>query len=207
MVNLIYVMRHAQSTVNLVRQLSNELSGGLTQLGYEQANHAGKWLQDKQISAIFASPFERAQATAQIISDHLNIMFETEDGLREFDCGDLNGRSDEEAGLLFRSVFQGWIAGNPTAQFPGGEARQTGETRFAQVLQRAQTIQGNVLLVTHGGITRSILPYLCVNAAALQRIHTLQNTGFAVLEPYDTTRYICKAWGLAEHLNPASPNA
>jgi len=41
-----------------------------------------------------------------------------------------------------------------------------------------------------------------VNAAALQQGggFYLDNTGFVVLESYDTSRYICRAWNLVEHL-------
>jgi broad specificity phosphatase PhoE len=87
------------------------------------------------------------------------------------------------------------------AAFPGGESFRHAFERFNRAL--AQIGQDETaLMVTHGGITCSVVPYLCVNAAALQQGggFYLDNTGFVVLELYDTSRYICRAWNLVEHL-------
>ncbi len=59
----------------------------------------------------------------------------------------------------------------------------------------------SVLLITHGDITHTVIPPLCVNVAALQRVMPLDNTGIIVLEHYDADRYSCSAWNLAEHLS------
>ncbi|MFW5709022.1 MAG: histidine phosphatase family protein, partial [Chloroflexota bacterium] len=69
----------------------------------------------------------------------------------------------------------------------------------AQALVQERSDQG-VLLVTHGGLIRAIVPYLCVNAAALQRVATPGNAGLIILEPYDRSRFICRAWNIIEHL-------
>ena len=56
--NLIYVMRHAQSVVNLEHRITGRtFDGNLTPLGEAQAASAGEWLLDKGISKIFHSPF------------------------------------------------------------------------------------------------------------------------------------------------------
>src|SRR5215813_9477587 len=97
-VNTIYVMRHGQSTVNIERRLSGRtLEGGLTDLGREQATKAASWLKDKGITSIHASPFQRAQETADIIGATLGLTPASADGLREMDCGDFDGRCDDEA--------------------------------------------------------------------------------------------------------------
>ncbi|HRF99397.1 MAG TPA: hypothetical protein PLZ51_29490 [Aggregatilineales bacterium] len=56
------------------------------------------------------------------------------------------------------------------------------------------------VLVTHGGITRAVLPYLCVNAAALQRVEMMAHGGMVVLSPYDMGRFVCESWNITEHL-------
>ena len=49
--NLIYVMRHAQSTINLEHRLTGRtFNGDLTLLGREQASRAGEWMAEKGIT-------------------------------------------------------------------------------------------------------------------------------------------------------------
>jgi len=199
-VNLIYVMRHAQSVVNVERRLTcRKLEGDLTDLGREQAAQAGEWLRDKGITSIYASPFHRTQQTAQIIGERLGLISTSVDGLREMDCGDLEWRTDDEGWEVFSAVFKRWTEGDKRATYPGGESYQQGFARYSSALSQIQSHE-TALLVTHGGITTTVLPYLCVNAAALQGDRHLDNTGFIVLEPYDVGRYICRSWNLVEHL-------
>lgn len=198
MTDLIYLMRHGQSVVNVERRLTcRSLEGDLTDLGREQAAKAADWLADKGISRILHSPFHRAEQTAQIVAKKLNLPLEVEDGLREMDCGDFEGRVDEAAWDEFMAVAFRWRAGEWEAAFPGGESYRQGFERFSRALHH---VKETALLVTHGGITGTVTPYLCVNAAALQQNSVLDNTGIVVLERYDTERYICRSWNLVEHL-------
>jgi broad specificity phosphatase PhoE len=198
--NLIYVMRHGESIVNVERRITcRNLEGDLTDLGREQAGKAARWLSDKGITSIYASPFHRAQQTAQIIGDHLRLIPTSADGLREMDCGDFEGRTDAEAWEEFGLVFRRWLTADRRASYPGGESYQQGYDRYTDLLSQIRADE-TPLLVTHGGITITVLPYLCVNAAALQGEKHLDNTGFIVLEPYDEGRYICRSWNLVEHL-------
>jgi broad specificity phosphatase PhoE len=196
----IYIMRHGESIVNVERRLTcRKLEGDLTDLGREQATKAAVWLADKGITSIYASPFHRAQQTAEIVGKRLGLTPTGADGLREMDCGDFEGRTDDEAWEEFVLVFKRWLRADPRAAYPGGESYQQGYDRYSGVLNGLPPNETS-LLVTHGGITVTVLPYLCVNAAALQGDRNLSNTGMVVLEPYDTERYICRAWNLVEHL-------
>jgi probable phosphoglycerate mutase len=153
------------------------------------------------------SPFHRAEQTAQIIGTKLGITPVMDADLCEMNCGDLHGRADREAWEYFFSIYTRWKKCEWDAQYPGGESYRQGFDRYTRCLRQLQPDE-TALLVTHGGITSSILPYLCVNAAALQSVtraseqgrEELSNTGFVVLEPYDMGRYICRSWNLSEHL-------
>jgi broad specificity phosphatase PhoE len=198
---MIYLMRHGQSVVNLERRLTcKKYDGELTALGREQAEKAGRWLMGKEISSIYCSPFHRAQETAQIVGRHLKLTPVTLDGLREMDCGSLEGRTDEEAWGMWAKVYERWLAADWEAAYPDGETYRTAHDRYQQALKQAP-FDGHALFVSHGGITRTVAPYLCVNASALQQIGDLHNTGMVVLESYDANRYSCLSWNLIEHLN------
>jgi broad specificity phosphatase PhoE len=203
---MIYVMRHGESVVNLERRLTcRKLDGDLSPLGQQQARQAAAWLRDKDIRAIFTSPFHRAEQTAQMIGDVLGLTPTVDGNLAEMDCGELEGRTDEDAWDIWAEVFERWKTCDWECRFPGGETFRQAHDRLVKVLLGTTDLLekngGSALLVTHGGITRAVLPYLCVNAAALQRISHLHNTGIAVFEPYDPGRYACMAWDIVEHLN------
>lgn len=196
---MIYVMRHGESVVNTGRVLScRKLDGDLTEKGRTQARLAGEWLASKNIVHIHASPFHRTRQTAAIIAALIGGAVEVNDDLREMDCGDLEGRIDEDAWDEWMAVARRWRGGEWQAGFRGGENLRTAHDRFKRALTGLPA--ENTLLVTHGGITTHVIPYLCVNAAALQRVNYLDYTGFIVLEPYDAERFICESWNRVEHL-------
>jgi probable phosphoglycerate mutase len=201
MSGLIYVMRHGQSVVNVENRLTcKQLDGDLTDMGRLQAAKAGSWLIDKDITRIVHSPFHRAEQTAQIIGAALGVTPTMNRGLCEMDCGDLEGRTDEEAWTTWRGVWTRWKKAEHGATFPGGESYGQAHERYSRVIHDTEPDE-HTLLVTHGGITICVLPYLCVNAAALQGDLALDNTGLVVLERYDEIgRYICRSWNLTEHL-------
>jgi broad specificity phosphatase PhoE len=100
------------------------------------------------------------------------------------------------------TVFLRWMQADRDARYPGGESCAEGTARMKRALASAprDTVS---LLVTHGGIVESVVPYLCVNAAALQRTGAFLNTAFAVLEFYDDVdggRYNCLSWNIHDHL-------
>ncbi len=198
--SIIYLMRHGESIVNRERRLKcKEYDGDLSVWGRAQSLKAARWLSDKGISGIYCSPFHRAEQTGKIIGEYLGITPVCDVNLSDMDCGVLEGRTDEEAWRAWGTVYERWLAGDWDAEFPGGETYRQAFERFNRALGRIGA-EETALLVTHGGIVCSVVPYLCVNAAALQGPRVLDNTGFVVLETYDVSRYICRAWNLVEHL-------
>lgn len=132
----------------------------------------------------------------------MTLPFEAAEGLRELDCGELEGRDDNYSWGLWQQVFDRWRQAEWDAAFAGGESFRAAYERFSLVLYQLsqQRQRENTLLVTHGGMMLCVIPYLCVNAAALQRVAHVENAGFVVLDPYDHGRYICESWNLVEHL-------
>ena len=198
--NLIYVMRHAQSVVNVEHRLTGRTYDGvLTPLGRDQATKVSEWLVDKGIHKIIHSPFHRTAQTAHIIGDRLGLSVVSDADLGEMNCGDFDGRTDEASWDEWRIIYKRWQQRDWKATYPGGESYQQGFDRFNRCLMNVNPGE-TTLLVTHGGITVTVVPYLCVNAAALQGSRMLDHTGMIVLEPYGDGRYICRAWNQTDHL-------
>jgi probable phosphoglycerate mutase len=205
--SMIYLMRHGESTVNVDRIVKcRELDGDLTEKGREQARLAGHWLSDKSIRRIHASPFHRTQQSAEIVSEILGLTVETDDDLREIDCGDLEGRNDPESWDLWHAASQQWYEGEWDTPFAGGETQRNAHARFQRALLHAceqSTSDQNILLVTHGGISVRMLPHF-VDLSQWPKTSHLDNTGIVVLAPTDDGRFTCGGWNMIEHLEISS---
>lgn len=80
----LYLMRHGE-VHNPTKVLYGRLPDfHLSETGKQQAHSAGKWLQDKPISAIYCSPMERAQETAGIVASyHPELQLKIEERITE----------------------------------------------------------------------------------------------------------------------------
>ena len=78
----LYLIRHGQSTNNR-GDCPRVAEPPLTDLGKEQAQHAGQWLVTEGITTLYSSPMFRTLNTAQIIGNHLGLPLHVFVGLHE----------------------------------------------------------------------------------------------------------------------------
>ena len=105
---------------------------------------------------VIASPMVRCIQSAQIV--YPGQVPETNDGLRECDFGDFEGKNYTE--LNGNPTYQAWIDSGGTIPFPNGEDTNAFKARciaaFEQVV-RAASMEGSLAFVVHGGTIMSIL--------------------------------------------------
>src|SRR3954452_15313523 len=83
---IVYFTRHGESVNNVADrtlQVTPENGVSLSERGWEQARGLGERLRDEGIEKIIASPYGRAQETAQAIGEVLGIPLETDEDLHE----------------------------------------------------------------------------------------------------------------------------
>ena len=154
---MIYLVRHGQTEFNRELRFQGHLDSPLTDLGIRQAGAMGRLLASlipKTVDwRIIVSPLGRAQATARIVADTLEVsQIETEPRLIEITVGDWDGRLraeiEAEAGPAFAP--SGW---DFTA--PNGES-------FENVIHRCESwldslppeSEHRIIAVTHGVTSR-----------------------------------------------------
>jgi len=123
--------------------------------GISEESQLAQALSSVPIAAVFASPLERAQQTAQIIAQKHHLSITTDVRLREVDAGPWSG--------LPRAKLEkdpAWIrqeGGRKWAQIPGGESLRSIKHRVREFLRDvARTHPHNTLcIVTHGDIIRA----------------------------------------------------
>lgn len=162
----LYFVRHGESKANLLQEFSNRgFKHGLTVRGCQQAAQLAQNLRGNPFTKIYTSPLKRAVQTAEILGERLDIPIETSDGLKEFDCGVLEGKSNAESWEVFFQLFEQWMQGQWEEKIPDGESHLEIQARFIPFINavRQKHVGEFVLLIGHGGIFRVILPLILEN--------------------------------------------
>ncbi|NSW53078.1 MAG: histidine phosphatase family protein [Anaerolineae bacterium] len=161
----IYFIRHGESEANVLHEFSNGLNKHpLTARGYRQAQALAARMKEVPLTAIYTSPILRARQTAAILAESQRLIVATENALREFDIGLLEGHSDQESWKTFDKVNQEWLQGiNQDVPLAGGESYMDVKRRFLPFLQQiiaahADPPGQHLALVGHGGTYRLMLP-------------------------------------------------
>ena len=194
----LYFVRHGESEANTRQIISNrESTFHLTALGEEQARTLAKKLRDVPFSSIFCSPVLRARETAQILSGSFGIPHQVTEALREYDCGILEERSDEESWKWHRHYFNEWMLRRSFAEKPeGGESFLEIQARFLPFIESLKKCgDENILLIGHGGLFLLMLPLILSNLTnEFVREHGIGHTECIIAES-TADKLICTQWG------------
>jgi probable phosphoglycerate mutase len=183
------LVRHAESLSNAAERLQGSGDDPLTSRGEEQAHQLGAWLQadGARIQALFSSPLQRAQQTADIIGAALGLPVQVRPGLREIGIGTLEGTD--------MATWRATIKSGTYTPCQGGESpydfveRALGTLHGLLAANEGRTI----LIVTHGAVISAALAYW-VDRNTLRWSHyaTTQNTAVSELlfgERIELVRY------------------
>ena len=125
----------------------------LSHRGKQQALLIGERLKhDFDIAAIYTSPLQRAQQTASLVGDVVQVIPTAEHALRELDSGDLSTLSYGEAKEHYPEVI---VEGKTLeeAQIPNSETYAEMHHRVASAINRIikQSPNQQIVCITHGG--------------------------------------------------------
>jgi broad specificity phosphatase PhoE len=188
---IVYFTRHGESVANVAdRTMKPEPEDGdrLSERGWEQARGVGERLRGEGIETILASPYGRAQETAQAIGEVLGLPVQTDEDLREV------RQSDAYRAASPSYEGTGHVSWMPTA--PPDHA-EPGAESFAQILARVAAVMGRledriaserILCVSHWGFIHYFLgaaifreDFSPAHIPALYRMSHI-NTGITVFE-------------------------
>lgn len=196
----LYFLRHGESEANIQHEFSNySFRHPLTDKGVAQTLEAARVIKDIDFSKVYCSPILRAIHTASILTDKLNIeAFEITDLLREYSVGVLEGNSDQESWDRYFENEKKWEdEENADERIENGESLREILLRFKKFLNSIPESyeNDNVLIVTHGGLLKLVLPRI-VNNLNLEfiREHPIKNCELIVLN-VTAEGITCESWG------------
>jgi broad specificity phosphatase PhoE len=198
----LYFSRHGESEANVQQVFWNQPEGyGLTDNGRAQADVLADSLAGITFAALYCSPVLRARQTAEIIGQRLHLIPQVTDGLREWDVGILEGqRYSEKTEACYWQVTKQWMEyGNLDAQIENGESYNDIKARFMLLIGKLEDIyrdtKANVLLISHGGTLRCMLPLLLSNIDnAFAMARPIGYTTPIIAELRDGA-WVCLRWG------------
>lgn len=171
----IYVIRHGETDLNASRVLQWP-DTPLSARGRAQAARLGERFSAANLALILASDYTRAHSTAQAVAQTNGAPLEIAEDLRERNFGDLRGKSWAELGLDPHDADYSPPNGESWPVFHARVARAWNE-----VVVRAGALDGDLCVVTHGLVLRSLLSELLPSPAggAPARFH---NTSVTVID-------------------------
>ena len=149
---MIYLIRHGQTDWNLNRKLQGQTDIPLNQNGRNQAEQVSEEVSKLKIDKIISSDLLRAKETAEIINKKVGAKITYDKRIREINYGDHEGKylkvlNDEDCNMF-----------NYYPEKIHSETRKQVYDRVKSFLREIKD-DGNVLIVTHGGIMKMMLYY------------------------------------------------
>jgi probable phosphoglycerate mutase len=153
MIRLLLV-RHGESTWNAVSRWQGQADPPLSPFGERQAEDAGARLAEiATITAVWASNLIRARRTGDLIAQRLGIAQVREEPLlRERDVGAWSGLTRDE----IEERWPGYLAARRSPPDFEGDDELLARTRAGLAAAADGSGPGDVLVVTHGGVIRTI---------------------------------------------------
>jgi len=145
------LIRHGETNMNTDRVVQFP-DTPLGDHGLRQADQLGRSLRGRSIARVLTSDYTRARTTAEHVSRHTGAELVETPHLRERNFGDIRGTSYADLGEL--DIFA------PHYTPPGGESwtvfNERVDTAWAEVIKHAAGLAGDLVIVTHGLVLRSL---------------------------------------------------
>lgn len=190
----ILLIRHGETALNAARVVQTP-DTPLSDAGLQQAARLGERLSKSSIRKLLSSDYARARMTAEAIVSTTGIPIEINERLRERNFGDVRGTPYSQLKVdIFDQQFEP----------PNGESVAVFDKRVAQAWREvttiAATLEGDLAVVTHGLVLRSLAYNVLANCPDIDSSELgFHNTSLTIIEsnePWHVQRFAC-----IEHLH------
>ncbi len=155
----LFVLRHGETVFTRERRFAGWRDVPLTDAGLRQSEAAAAALSGVGISAVFASPLERARTSAEAVAKPHRLAVRIMPAFRELGFGAWEGRTRAEVEAAEPALYDVWRTAPDRFTAPGGESLPAVAKRVAEGIEtlRAEHDGESVVLVTHAVVIRLIV--------------------------------------------------
>lgn len=198
----VYLVRHGQTESNVVGRIQGHSDSSLTDLGKSQISALAHRLKEKRLNfkEIWCSELGRAQSSAEIFSQLLDLRVQIHPGLKEVSFGNVEGSTWEEVRNLHPELQQAWYEHRAEARLPGGESREEVLKRLQTTLEqwREQNPNSRLLAVTHGGVLACLMTWLMQIPAGIRPRCSIDNGALSIIQ-FKNNSWRIKTWNDSFH--------
>ena len=201
--NRVLLWRHGQTDWNINNRFQGHSDIPLNEVGIGQVQHAARLLADMQPTKIISSDLQRARATAEALSDLVELPVSIDPELRETHGGKWEGKTGTENRAEDFANFVRWIDGDNNPAGETGERRTDVAIRAVGAIERALAGGGDdqlLVVTTHGGTARCVLGHLLgLPQSHWGVIGGLSNAAWSIVQ------HGPRGWYLVEHNSESIP--
>ena len=176
----VHLARHGQTAYNQERRFQGHLPVPLDATGRLQAVDLAERASAYDFAALWCSPLLRARETADIVAERIGVEPREEPRMMETDAGDWTDRLFTDVQAEDPDGFAGFISGDPSFAFPGGESFAQQGVRVAAALVEVEQGDLPALVVCHGVVIR-----IALYQRAGRRVALAERVPNAALVPLD----------------------
>ena len=202
----IIAVRHGETAWNADARIQGQRDIGLNETGRWQAQRVGQALAEEPITAVYSSDLERAQATAQSISEVKGVPVIPHEGLRERSFGMFEGKTFDEIHQTWPEHAHNWRKRIPEWQPPeGGESLIQLRERVTRTVQElaAKHPGEQIVVVAHGGVLDALYRVATGQEVNSPRTWELPNGAINRLL-WTPQGFTLVGWSDTQHLDHAS---
>ncbi len=183
-VEQVLIVRHGETDYNVQRRWQGWLPTPLNAHGREQAQALAAYLRGHAIDAIYSSDSPRAYQTAQPVGMALGLTVQADERLREMNLGIFQGSTTEENWKKYPVELEAYQADKMDYVHPQGESRRELQERMYHAWEDITGKESGktVMLVTHGGSIRLLLPKLFKDGVFEHGQFVVPNTSITTIE-------------------------
>jgi alpha-ribazole phosphatase len=153
---LVFV-RHGETTANLENRYCGHLDIELSENGMIQTKKLIDKLENEKFDKIYSSPLKRTRIISSALSDET----EFDERIREFNFGCFEGMTYKQIQSKYPEIWSEWVKQNKDYIIMDGESMNMFDDRVHSfLLDCLKSEYERILVVTHGGVIRSMMAKL-----------------------------------------------
>ncbi len=205
MVTKVYLIRHAEAEGNINETFQGRTDTHVTEKGQRQLERLAERFRTIPLTAVYASPLLRTQATAAAVNRYHQLPVQYQDALMEIDGGVWEGEHWSRIPMLYPKAYALWQTEMHNFTVERGESMEMVYNRMRDAVNAIATENpgGTVAVVSHGCAIRNFLSYVCGGIMTLGEMGWSDNTSVSLVEYGDALPPKLVFRNDASHLPPA----